>query len=264
MYKFFFLLTSFLSVASFLRAEDLARIPDARSMAMGECVTTQLYLFNPAVLSFSHNYELSFTYYNKHMMKEMSSYQIGFQCPLNLLDMGFSVSSFGYSGYRDNLLMWTGSKKIHARWTVGMSLAFRLLRLNEMNKDIFSPSLDVGTVYILSEYVKLGFSCTNIPLTNDFMAKGRYSVRTGLEWKPKNALLFTIEAENNSETPVAGRLGVEYGMTKAFRIRAGVRTNPMIPSIGLGYLYGICALDAALAYHHVLGVSPNVTLKFHF
>lgn len=264
MYKLFFLLTSLLWIVPIIRAEDPARIPDARSLSMGGCAITQLYIFNPAVLSFSERYEVSVVYQTKYRMKEMSAWRVAFQCPLQVLDMGFSLSSFGRSEYKDHLLVCGVSKKIDSRWIAGMSLACHMLQIKEMQENIFSPTLDAGMIYLLSEYVKLGFSCQNIPLTNGFLKKERYSVRAGLAWEPKPMLLVMMEAENNSDVLVAGRLGVEYGLFSSFHIRTGLHTNPVVPSVGMGYMYGICVLDVAVAYHHVLGVSPNVTLKFRF
>ena len=256
------MLTVYIPAVFVLHAEDMARLYDARSFAMGNCVTTQTYSYNPALLSFSQGHELTFVYYNRNGMKDMSACQVGFLCPSGFLDFGFSVSSFGNSNYRDNMLSCGGSKIINTCWTMGMFLSCHVLQLKETDESIVSPSLDLGTVYLLSEEIKLGFSCVNIPLTNDFMRKSRYSLHTGLEWKPNDSLLFAAEVQNNAEIPVAGHLGVEYGFMETLYIRAGIRTNPLIPSVGLGYRYSLCGLDAGVAYHYVLGISPNLTLKF--
>lgn len=243
---------------------DFARAPSARSVGMGYCVATQSALFNPALLSFSTRREISVNYYSSFMMKELSSFSLLFKYSVPVVDMGLYVSSFGSGLYRENFIMCMGSKRIKKQWTLGASLSYRMLRIVEWERAPSFLAADIGIMYTPSKEVCIGFSCVNIPLMNTLLKMNRYSIRAGLSWQLLSSVLLTADVENTVKTPISGNLGVEYTLFDTFNVRAGICTDPLVPSVGIGYTYALFTLDGALAYHSVLGVSTGITLKASF
>jgi hypothetical protein len=57
---------------------------------------------------------------------------------------------------------------------------------------------------------------------------------------------------------------MEYQPFEDFTIRTGIKGGPLLPSLGMGYGFSPFAVDVAIVYHPVLGVSPGVGLQFTF
>ena len=91
-----------------------------------------------------------------------------------------------------------------------------------------------------------------------------YLTQISFQWEIINNLLIVGSAGTDSERIWIGNIGLEYTLFDAFFLRAGMRTDPLSPSLGVGYLFSVFAIDAATIYHPVLGMSVGVGLSFTF
>ena len=91
-----------------------------------------------------------------------------------------------------------------------------------------------------------------------------YLTQISFQWEIINNLLIVGSAGTDSERIWIGNIGLEYTLFDAFFLRAGMRTDPLSPSLGVGYLFSAFAIDAATIYHPVLGMSVGVGLSFTF
>jgi hypothetical protein len=57
---------------------------------------------------------------------------------------------------------------------------------------------------------------------------------------------------------------MEYEPFDHFKFRAGLRSSPLKPSLGIGYQIADIQLDVGMLYHSVLGVSVGVGISFNF
>ena len=57
---------------------------------------------------------------------------------------------------------------------------------------------------------------------------------------------------------------MEYMPFDDFKIRMGLRTTPLQPSLGVGYHIAGFNVDIGMVYHSVLGVSMGIGVAFSF
>jgi hypothetical protein len=68
----------------------------------------------------------------------------------------------------------------------------------------------------------------------------------------------------NGETPLSAAFGVEYQPFTDFQLRAGLRSAPFRPSLGIGYRFSMITADVVMIYHPILGVSTGLGLSYAF
>ena len=79
-----------------------------------------------------------------------------------------------------------------------------------------------------------------------------------------NNLLIAGNAETNKQTVLTGCIGMEYQLLTHFYVRTGIKTTPLLPTLGIGYRLSGFIVDVAALYHPVLGISTGIGLKYCF
>ena len=86
----------------------------------------------------------------------------------------------------------------------------------------------------------------------------------GASYRLADELLAVAELEKQLYHPESMRFGLEYGWNKLFYARAGVATQPLIWSLGLGVKRSHYAIDIAVQQHAVLGLTPQLSGHYSF
>lgn len=81
-------------------------------------------------------------------------------------------------------------------------------------------------------------------------------------YRPSAVWLTALAVE--SDDHVRMRCGMEYAYGGTLFFRAGVATNPMLASFGVGVKYGLMKLDIGAEMHSNLGVSPCCSIVVCF
>lgn len=247
---------------------DNVRTADMRSKGMGIQGITESIYFNPACSGLLKKKELSLFYYNRFMMKGMSTATISFVYPHSFLTTGIIFSTFGDQLYRDSQLALSLSKKLGHSWSVGINLAYRFLRMKTMEGTPAFFSSDFGITYQPNKKIRVGISLLNGPRISVGNASFRYftgySFHAGCSWQIHSSVWLVTEVENNYETPFQGSAGIEYCPFSSFYIRTGIHTDPFQPYGGIGYNFHSITADLAISYHNILGVSTGIGLKISF
>ena len=79
------ILSLLLGVFPCLYAVNNLRLPDMRSMGMGECAVTQSYLFNPALIGLSSYQSIDINYFNRYGLKELVNWNYRDDCVMLML-----------------------------------------------------------------------------------------------------------------------------------------------------------------------------------
>jgi hypothetical protein len=251
-------------------AIDNLRIPDLRTLSIGGGGVTETPLYNPALLATLTQHKLYVNYYNRYTVSELATVSGGFYFVNDILPAGLEITSFGYDEYRESLFRLSMGKQIAEKWTIGISAQYMLLQSLLFEESSGRISTDVGIVYKPVENLLTGLSVLHLPsikvgdknIDNKHIAS--YSIQAGFNWKFINTMLITGSLEHNEADPVSGSFGMEYLPFDNFTIRAGLRSSPLKPSLGIGYQWGGLRFDAGMLYHPVLGASMGFGLSFHF
>ena len=251
-------------------AIDNLRIPDLRILSLGGGGVTETPLYNPAVLATRTQSKLYANYYNRYSVSELATVSGGFYYMNNILPTGLEITSFGYDEYRESLFRLSMGRKIAERWAVGVAIQYAMLQSELFEENSGRISADIGLTYRPIENVLTGLSILHLPsvqigdksIDNDHIAP--YLIQLGFNWEVINTVLITGSVSNCKDDPVAGTFGMEYMPLEDFKIRAGITSSPLRPSLGVGYRIAEIDIDAGMIYHSVLGVSMGVGLSFSF
>ena len=251
-------------------AVDNLRLPDMRSLGMGGNGVTQSVWFNPALVALHGDRVVHIEYFNRYGIKELGTVGMGFVCPNPLLPVGVTISSFGYDKYRETLFRLSAAKRLNQRWSIGISCQCAMLQTELLEEVPKHLSTDVGVLFAPVDKLLIGMLIMNFPSVSihkdnteikDFTG---YSVQIGFQWEVINRLLIVGTVESNEAHTLAGNAGVEYAPFKDFRIRAGIQTTPLLPTLGVGYRLSSFMIDVATVYHPVLGISTGLGLSYSF
>ena len=248
------LVISFTLLSTPIYAVDNSRITTVKGMSMGFNGVTQTMTFNPAVLSWENNVSIETQFNNRYALKELSTYSLSCILPNKVLDVGFSATTFGSSFYRETTIGLIVGKELLEKVTLGGAVYYSFQ--NIINTQSNTIAFDVGTSYIHNEYLKFSLAALNL--------MGNYDLRAGFVWDINPVVSFVGEISHSKVINLSGSVGVEYKPTPPFRIRAGIITQSMQPTFGLGYQWANFTLEGALSYHHMLGLSSAIGLKYIF
>ena len=251
-------------------AIDNLRIPDLRTLSLGGGGVTETPLYNPALLATLAQSKLYANYYNRYTVNELATVSGGIYFVNDILPAGFEITSFGYDQYRESLFRLSMGKRIAEKWTLGIAIQCTMLQSELFEDNSGRVSSDIGLTYRPVKNVLTGLSLLHIPsvrigdknVNNKHIAS--YAIQLGFNWEVMNTLLITGSLENCEEEPVTGSFGMEYLPFDDFHIRAGIRTAPLRPSLGVGYRIANINADVGMVYHSILGVSLGFGLSFTF
>lgn len=81
-------------------------------------------------------------------------------------------------------------------------------------------------------------------------------------YRPLPSWLTVVSVESSDCLRLRG--GMEYTYQDVLFVRAGMSTNPMVFTCGLGVKEGALGLDLAVEVHRVLGITPSCSLRLWF
>ena len=267
--SFVCLLVGMFSYVTSYGADNL-RVPDVRSIGMGGNVGTRSASFNPALLALEEEKSIRLNYFNKYLLKELGTLSGSFYYPNPFLSLGFDISAFGYEAYREMMFRFSMGKRLGNRWALGVGFHYSFLQTEVLESTKARLSVDLGLTYSPFDKLLIGVFMINMPSislgdkTIDIEDFSYYLTQISFQWEIINNLLIVGSAGTDSERIWIGNIGLEYTLFDTFFLRAGMRTDSLSPSLGVGYLFSVFAIDAATIYHPVLGMSVGVGLSFTF
>ena len=86
----------------------------------------------------------------------------------------------------------------------------------------------------------------------------------GISYQFSDKVRTNVEVEKDMEMPFSVKVGIEYYPVEYLYIRAGIITNPTMPTLGFGIVKGRFNLDFSSAFHSALGVTPSLGMTYSF
>lgn len=251
-------------------ARDNLRLPDVRSIALGNNGVTQSSLYNPSLAALAKGRSVHLNYFNRYGLKELGTVNGSLLLPNHLLPVAFNIYSFGYEEYRETMLRASAAKSLNRCWAAGIAFHYSMWETELYEERKGRISTDLGVSYYPFDNLLIGMLMMNAVSvhTGDKTAKNKdfkdYMVQLGIEWKVMNNLLITACAGTGEDREWAGSAGLEYEAFGSFYIRSGVETSPVTPCLGAGYDLFPFSMDVVAVYHPVLGVNTGIGITFSF
>lgn len=178
-----------------------------------------------------------YTHYGSTTYNEQQA-MLGYALPVSQkLSLGVGVdylhSGASIAGYSENLL------------TCSLGLQFYPTERLTLGTSVFNPL-----------FVKSSSTIVEMRIPVDF--------RVGIAYRILQPLLATVEVEKNIYETAALRCGLEYTYNSWLSARVGMSTQPMNLTFGAGVNRSHYAIDLALQYHTILGLTPHLSLLYQF
>ncbi|MDR0796248.1 MAG: hypothetical protein LBE79_09405 [Tannerella sp.] len=261
---------SFCMIGFLLQAKDNLRIPDIRTLGLGGIGTAHSALFNPALLALRTESEVRVDYYNRYSLKELATVSGGLCYRNDILPLGLHVASFGYDAYRESMFRFSVGKQLNTVLALGIGIQYALLQSELFETSASRLSTDIGASLRVVDNLLITASVINLPSITinsegiDSERIASWAAEVGANWQVLNNLLITGGVMRNGETSFGAAIGMEYQPFKDFHLRAGLRSAPFRPSLGIGYRLSKFSAEVVMIYHPILGISTGLGVAYTF
>ncbi len=251
----------------------ISRAQGARPAGLSGAVTA-LYGFcginnNQAGISLIEHPLLAIYTENRYMVEGMSMITAAFVHPATEGVLGISLNFHGNRLYSESILGVAYARKFGERLSAGVRLNYFHIRTGLPAAAKGCVAAEAGIIYELLPGFFTGVHIFNPsrailseqpqPLADERITT---VIRKGVSYVFSPGLILSLEAEKDINHPLSLKLGLEYKPGKNLTARAGIGSNPMQNSIGMGYSWGNWQFDIASSYHFILGHSPQAGIKY--
>lgn len=218
---------------------------------------------NQAGLGRLHTFAATAFAEQRFFLSELQGISAGAALPSNSGTFGLTINYFGFEDYNEQRAGLAYGRKLSNKLSIGAQLLMLNTRIPEYGNKA-NITFEAGLLADLLPQLSLGFhvySPARIQLVEEQYLPSVF--RLGLNYAPSDKLQILAEVEKDIDYPVRTKLGLEYTIVEAFRLRVGAATNPVNLSFGLGYrLDSGIALDIASSYHEILGFTPSAGVSY--
>lgn len=209
-------------------------------------------------------------YNSRFMLKELSDRYLSLAMPLGKSSgvFGLNVSQFGYSQYNVTKAGLGFARTFGPDFSVGVQFdAIHAATADEMYGSTTAFTFEGGFQYRLNKQLSFGtaiFNPVQVKLSEYTGEQLPASLTIGMTFSPDKQLMLAVDVMKEQYQPASLRTGFRYQVVDAFCLRGGFSTTPFIVSGGAGINFGNFTADISTSYHQILGISPAISLMYHF
>ena len=265
------LLASVLLTTTLLRA-DTEPIPvGARQAGMAYANLTLIDLWcaraNQAGLA-GLEHTMAGVFYQQHWLSpDLAMQGVAFATPLGKGTIAASATNFGYDLYREQGAGLAYAMRFGEGLRAGVQFDYLNTRLGEDYGHHSAMVAQLGVQARLSDALWIGAHIYN-PTRSE--QGGRYEekiptvLRAGMGYTFSEQLLMTAAIEKDIDKDERFSAGIEYHPAKAFFLRMGVATGPVVGTFGAGFQVGKVDIDLAVGVRSRLGATPQIGINYRF
>lgn len=240
------------------------------AMANASVAKTGLWaaLHNQAGLASLKNIAAGVSHESRFLVKELGI--SGFALSLPTKQSGvFAVSAsyYGYTLYNEQKAGLAYAKNFGEKFAAGIQFDYLGISIGEDYGSKNNFTVEAGFIYSFSNRFRIGghvFNPARAKLADYDDERVPTVINAGVAYLPSEKVLITAEAEKDIDEMEIIKAGLEYHIHKILFLRAGIATDPLLSSFGLGLVLKNVNIDFASTYHQVLGFSPVVSLSYFF
>ena len=199
---------------------------------------------------------------SRFLVQEMKMINGAFAYPTASGTFGLSLSYFGFDAYNEQKIGIAYARKLMDVLTIGAQIDYLSTRIQEYgNSSNFT--FELGVQARLLNMFRVGahvFSPIRIEVADGEIIPT--ILKVGAAWEGSEKVVISAEVEKDIDFPVSFKAGLEYFVVDQLALRAGVSTEPVQNSFGIGLYLGNLIIDVGTAYHQVLGFSPSIGISF--
>ncbi|MDF3078766.1 MAG: hypothetical protein K0S09_2655 [Sphingobacteriaceae bacterium] len=209
---------------------------------------------------------LSAAYQSQYLNPDLSTKSAVLVYPLQGNALGLSFESYGFSAYNEQKASFSYAKNFGGKLFAALAFNYHQVKIPQYG-DAKAYSFEAGAQYFLSENLLLGAHLANpssSKYSNQLSTVIPSIYEVGASYRVSNKLLLNSGLVKELELKADFRSGLEYQVIDWLAFRGGVSANPFRQYAGFGLLYNNFRIDAAVATHPDLGISPQIALSYEF
>lgn len=252
-----------------LSAQSFSPSAGARGLAMGDAASTftdiNSIFSNQAGLARLEKTEVILFAGQRYFVNEIRNIAAAVALPSAYGTFALNLQYFGFQDYNEQKIGINYARKLAKNVQLGGQINYIGFRIPEYgSRGVVSAEIGIQS-QILKGLIIAAHIANPVRIE---VAEGENLptiFKFGAAYLPSEKLTITAEAEKDIDFPTSVKFGLEYQLADPFLIRAGVSTNPVLFSFGMGILINeTLIVDAAASYHQTLGFSPALSIRFGF
>jgi hypothetical protein len=208
----------------------------------------------------------SAAYQSQYLNPDLSTKSAVFVYPFKGNAVGLSFQSYGFSAYNEQKTSFTYAKSFGDKLYAALAFNYHQVKISQYG-DAKAYSFEAGVQYFLTQNLLLGAHLAN-PSESKYSNQLSTIIPTvyeiGASYKVSNKLLLNSGLEKTIDLETDFKAGLEYQVIDWLAFRGGVSANPFRQYTGFGLVYNSFRVDAAVATHPDLGISPQIALTYEF
>lgn len=201
-------------------------------------------------------------------VKELGLKAAALAVPTKTGTFGLDFSYFGYSSFNEMKMGLAYSKKFADIISVGIQLDYFNLHQEAIYGNVGVAVAELGILaepfdkFLVGAHVFNPWRAQIAEYQDERMPT---VLKFGMGYQFTEKVLLTVETEKDLDIakPIF-KTGVEYNFVSNLYLRAGISTNPLTTSFGVGYKFKGIALDIAFKHHQILGYNAGVSMYYTF
>ncbi|HQO31267.1 MAG: hypothetical protein RL222_1633 [Bacteroidota bacterium] len=179
--------------------------------------------------------------------------------------IGISANYFGFSGFNEKKVGLSYSLKLAKFLSLGVQLDYLNTKISGYGSKNF-VTFELGAFAQPIEELSIGFHVYNpLKLYIDRSTGERIPTlfRLGITYEAVKKFFISAQIDKDLTQKLIFRTGLEYTLKNLINFRAGIATDPVTGTFGLGVIIkeGV-SFDAAFSYQSVLGFQPHFGFSY--
>lgn len=243
----------------------------SRAAAMANAAVTHRDVWstfhNQAGIAYIEHITAGFHHENRFLVKEYGLQSFAFLFPVNAGTFGATYTYFGYSLYNESKAGISFGKKLGQKFAAGVQLNYFNTFVADGYGNTGTVTFEGGILATPVENLWLGAHIFNPTRAtyDDFPDDPLPAIiRLGAGYTFYKKVILTVEAEKSLDYKARFKSGLEAELLDDFYVRAGISTEPVYATFGIGYSRWNVTLDLAFTNHPALGFTPHFSLQYAF
>lgn len=226
---------------------------------------------NTSALAHVENWEASAQYENHFMVKELSTKSVQFAKNLKSVNIGASLSYFGYPLYNDMIAGVGFARNFADKFSMGLQFNYYTAYFSGENINRYRGALfpQFGISSKLFPKLTVGFNAFN-PFQSNI--KTEYTLKRipsifslGTNYAFDNHLVWLTQIDKEASSNFRFASGFEYQMIDLLTVKLGAYAQDnLIPCLGVNVHFNKIHIYLDTELHPTLGLNTKICLKYKY
>jgi len=264
-----FCLIIFFSVIQIAFAQPIFDPIGAKSWSLGGCTSAESNVFsssnNIASSTEIKSFQVGIYNQTRFGIKQLNVINTSLIFPNKWLQIGASISHFGYEKFNQQNMSFGIAKKLNNSFSLGITLNYVAINIAEQeNTGAFTGSL--SAFFKANKKLQFGLLLFN-PTQSKYNINSHGNVptfgRIGVKYLVNKYVYLTADADKTLLQDLVIRSGINYTLHPNFELSLGYANNPNYITFGFSSKLKQFDILFASSFHQTLGLTPHIGMVFH-